>query len=87
MRAAVCGQLCLMVRYGTGDGVVLPSIVPVPYLSPTVPCHQRRLATMPHDIQIGLSNVVVVVVVVFILITAENCSLSRTFCLYLTIAI
>ena len=37
-----------------GDGVVLPSIVPVPFLSPTVPCHQRRLATM--HIQIGLSN-------------------------------
>ena len=36
------------------DGVVLPWIVPVPYLSRTVPCHQRRLATM--HIQIGLSN-------------------------------
>ena len=43
-----------MVRYGTGDGVVLPSIVAFPYLSPTVPCHQRRLATM--HIQLGLSN-------------------------------
>ena len=52
-----CGQLYVascVCWYGTGDGVVLPSIVLVPYLSPTVPCHQRRLATM--HIQIGLSN-------------------------------
>ena len=34
------------VGYGRRCSTVIPSIVPVPYLSPTVPCHQRRLATM-----------------------------------------